>query len=350
MSIESLAQQHIDSSSMARALLKQTGLQEILDYEGITEIAINQGNEIWFDRGNGWEVKPAPECNLSNLKALANALTVFSGLKLSFDDRNPIASVILPDGERGQIITAPATEYGTISFTLRKPSLTRFTVDDYQNSGRFSNIQIAEAYQKGSIPLYMQEMKKCQKEERYSDFFRLAASNNMNVIAVGGTGSGKTTFAKAYADLIPHNHRIITVEDVHEVSLPYHHNHLHLFFDSDYQKSGGISPKELIKSGMRMKPDHILLTELRGDETWNYFEALNTGHNGSITSTHANDVSSTLARLTGLVMQSDMGKVLSEAFISKTIASALDVTCFFKHTYMTEILFEPEKKMELIYG
>lgn len=96
---------------------------------------------------------------------------------------------------------------------------------------------------------------------------------------------------------------LITIEDIHEVTLPYHANHLHLFFDSEYQKSKGISPKELIKSDMRMKPDHILLTELRGDETWNYFEALNTGHNGSITSTHANDVSSTLARLTGLVMQ-----------------------------------------------
>lgn len=350
MSIDSHYQQHIDKAIMAKSLLKQTGIQEVLDLKGITEVAVNQGNEIWFERGNGWEVKPAPECNFSNLKSLANALTVYSGLKLTFDDRNPIASVILPDGERGQIITAPATEAGTISFTLRKPSLTRFTVDDYQNSGRFNKIHIAEAYKKGTIPEYMQEMKKCQKEGRYADFFRIAAAHNMNVIAVGGTGSGKTTFAKAYADLIPHDHRIVTVEDVHEVSLPYHRNHLHLFFDSDYQKSGGISPKELIKSGMRMKPDHILLTELRGDETWNYFEALNTGHNGSITSTHANDASSTLARLTALVMQSDMGKVLSEAFISKTIASALDVTCFFKHTYMTEILFEPEKKMELIYG
>ncbi|MCQ9124689.1 P-type DNA transfer ATPase VirB11 [Rodentibacter caecimuris] len=340
----------IDSSLTTRSLLKTTGIQEVLDYEGITEVAINQGEEIWFDRGNGWEVKEAPECTYSNLNSLARSLTVFSGLKTAFDDRNPIASVILPDGERGQIITAPATECNTISFTLRKPSLKRFTVDDYQNSGRFTNIQQAEAYQKGTIPLYMQEMRKCQKEGRYADFFRIAAANNMNVIAVGGTGSGKTTFAKAYADLIPHNHRLITIEDVHEVTLPYHKNHLHLFFDPDYQKSRGISPKELIKSAMRMKPDHILLTELRGDETWNYFEALNTGHNGSITSTHANDVSSTLARLTALVVQSEMGKVLSETFISKTIASALDVTCFFKHTYMTEILFEPEKKLELIYG
>lgn len=349
MNIEAHHQQ-IDKSIMARSLLKHTGIQGVLDYKGITEVAINQCNEIWFERGNGWEVISAPECNYSNLKSLANALTVFSGLKLTFDDRNPIASVILPAGERGQIITAPATENGTISFTLRKPSLTRFTIDDYQNSGRFSQIQLAEAYKKGTIPDYMQEMRKCQKETRYADFFRIAAEHNMNVIAVGGTGSGKTTFAKAYADLIPHHHRIVTIEDVHEVSLPYHKNHLHLFFDSDYQKSNGISPKELIKSGMRMKPDHILLTELRGDETWNYFEALNTGHNGSITSTHANDANSTLSRLTALVMQSEMGKVLSEAFISKTIASALDVTCFFKHTYMTEILFEPEKKLELIHG
>lgn len=339
----------IDSSLTTRSLLKNLGIQEILNYQGITEVAINQGLEIWFDRGNGWEVKAAPECTFNNLNSLAKSLTVYSGLKTAFDDRNPIASVILPDGERGQIITAPATEYNTISFTMRKPSLTRFTVDDYQKSGRFDRIQEAEAYKKGSIPLYMQEMRKCQKQGNYAEFFRIAAANNMNVIAVGGTGSGKTTFAKAYADLIPHAHRIITIEDVHEVTLPYHKNHLHLFFDPDYQKSGGISPKELIKSAMRMKPDHILLTELRGDETWNYFEALNTGHNGSITSTHANDCRATIPRLTGLVMQSEIGKVLGEQYIQKTLSSALDVICYFKHTYMTEILFEPEKKLEAMY-
>lgn len=335
---------------MAYSLLDQTGIQSALNLDGVTEVAVNQGNEIWYEKSNQWFAISAPQCNFSNLKALANALTVYSGLSLPFDDRNPIASVVLPNGERGQLITAPATEHNTISFTLRSPSLTRFTVDDYQNSGRFDKVSIVEAYKKGTIPEYMQQMKKLQKEGNFSDFFKLAAANNMNVVAVGGTGSGKTTFAKAYVDLIPHDHRIITLEDVHEVTLPYHKNHLHLFFDSNYEKSGGISPKELIKSGMRMKPDHILLTELRGDETWNYFEALNTGHNGSITSTHANDTRSTLARLTGLVMQSEMGKVLSEQYISKVIASAIDITCFFKTTFMTEILFEPEKKLELIYG
>ncbi|WP_249962160.1 P-type DNA transfer ATPase VirB11 [Histophilus somni] len=339
----------IDSSAVARAMLKKTGIQDVLDIDGVTEIAVNQGGKILFEGRNGWEVVEAPQCNYFNLKALANALTVFSGLKLPFGDTNPIASVVLPDGERGQILTAPATEPGTIPFTLRKPSKTRFTVDDYQNSGRFSKIQMAEAYQKGSIPEFMQEMRKCQKEGRYADFFKLAAANNMNVCAVGGTGSGKTTFAKAYADLVPHHHRVITIEDVHELSLPYHWNHLHLFFDTEYQKSGGISPKELIKSAMRMKPDHIFLTELRGDETWNYFEALNTGHNGSITSTHANDCRSTIPRLTTLVMQSEIGKVLGEKYIMKTLSGALDVVCYFKHTYMTEILFEPEKKLEAMY-
>lgn len=339
----------IDNSAVARAMLAKTGIQAVLDMQGVTEVAVNQGGKIFYENHDGWQVIDAPECNYQNLKALANALTVFSGLKIPFGDNNPIASVVLPDGERGQILTAPATEAGTIPFTLRKPSKTRFTVDDYQTSGRFSKIQMAEAYQKGTIPDFMQQMKKCQRIGDYAQFFKIAAAHNMNTIAVGGTGSGKTTFAKAYADLVPFDHRIITIEDVHELSLPYHWNHLHLFFDTEYQKSGGISPKELIKSAMRMKPDHIFLTELRGDETWNYFEALNTGHNGSITSTHANDCRATIPRLTTLVMQSEIGKVLGEKYIMKTLSSALDVICFFKHTYMTEILFEPEKKLEAMY-
>lgn len=339
----------IDNSAVARAMLQKTGIQAVLDQDGVTEVAVNQGGVIYFEGKNGWEQIEAPACTYPNLKALATALTVYSGLKLPFGDENPIASVVLPNGERGQILTHPATEAGTIPFTLRKPSKTRFTVDDYQNSGRFSRIQMAEAYQKGTIPAFMQDMKKCQKNGDYAQFFKIAAANNMNTIAVGGTGSGKTTFAKAYADLVPFDHRIITIEDVHELTLPYHWNHLHLFFDTEYQKSGGISPKELIKSAMRMKPDHIFLTELRGDETWNYFEALNTGHNGSITSTHANDCRSTIPRLTTLVMQSEIGQVLGEKYIQKTLSSALDVVCFFKHTYMTEILFEPEKKLEAMY-
>ncbi len=349
MSDDLFQESGIDTSSVARAMLQKTGIYDVINQEGITEVAINEPEKIFFEGKDGWEYVVAPACNYTNLKALANALTVYSGSKLPFGDNNPIASVVLPDGERGQILTSPATEAGFIAFTLRKPSQTRFKVDDYQASGRFSKIVNAEAFKRGTIPDYMQEMKKCQKEGRYADFFRIAAAHNMNVCAVGGTGSGKTTFAKAYADLVPLDHRIITIEDVHELSLPYHWNHLHLFFDTEYQKSKGISPKELIKSAMRMKPDHIFLTELRGDETWNYFEALNTGHNGSITSTHANDCRATIPRLAGLVMQSEMGKVLSEQYIMKTLTGALDVVCFWKHTYMTEILFEPEKKLEAMY-
>ena len=176
--MEELSQ--IDRSTVARSLLKKVGIQKFLDMDGITEVAVNQGGTIFFERGNGWEYEDAPETNYKNLKALADTLTVFSGLHNTLDAKNPIASVVLPDGERGQIITAPATEANTISFTLRKPSKSRFTLEDYQNSGRFSKIKEAEAYQKGSIPDYMQEMKKCQKTGDYARFFKIAAEHYLN--------------------------------------------------------------------------------------------------------------------------------------------------------------------------
>lgn len=181
---EELEAGRIDNSAVARAMLKKTGIQAILDREDITEVAVNQGGRIFFEGKNGWEYVEAPECNYANLKALANALSVYSGLKLAFGDQNPIASVVLPDGERGQILTHPATESGTIPITLRKPSKTRFTVDDYQNSGRFSKIQMAEAYQRGTIPEFMQQMKKCQREGNYAEFFKIAAAHNMNTFAM----------------------------------------------------------------------------------------------------------------------------------------------------------------------
>lgn len=332
----------IDNSLLVRSFLIQTGIQEVLNLPNITEIAINQPERIWFDCGNSWEFIDEPRCTLKNCEFLANALAVYSNSGVALDFNNPIASVVLPDGERGQIITAPATENGCVSFTFRKPSLTRFTLDDYVNSGRFSNIKNAGL---NSLELsdIQKEMLRLKGEGNMKKFFEMAILNKLNILLVGGTGSGKTTVMKALVDLYPRDRRMFTVEDVHELSLPNHPNHLHLFY-----KDGGIKPKKIIESCMRMKPDHVFLAELRGDEAWNYLEMLNTGHAGSITTVHANDCFSAFSRIASLVKQSDVGQTLDYSFIMKTVKTSIDIVCFCKHTYMTEIYFNPEEKNSLL--
>jgi type IV secretion system protein VirB11 len=332
----------MDKSTTIRDFLRMSGLQEILDLDGVTEIAINEPFIVWFDRGNHWESKSLPQLDFKCCMDIAKSLSVFAGLTMPLGEENPVASVILPDGERGQVAVFPATKTGIVSMTFRKPSRSRFTLEDYQNTGRFDNYR---EMQLKSLELTDTQKKLLELKSagRIVEFFKLAVTGCMNIIIVGGTGSGKTTVMKAMVDCYPRESRLFTVEDVEELNLPYHPNHLNLFY-----KEGGLTPKKIIESCMRMKPDHVLLAELRGDEAWTYLEMLNTGHQGSITTIHANDCRSAPARLAGLVKQSEVGQALDMKHVLKTINTSIDVFAFYKHTELKEIYFDPILKNKLL--
>ncbi|MGD1336092.1 P-type DNA transfer ATPase VirB11 [Vibrio harveyi] len=335
-----------DKSQAVRLLLNQTGLQRILDLKGITEIAVNNPNVVWFDRGNGWEHETLPELTLERCERLAKTLCVFAGLTKTLGLESPLASVILPDGERGQIAVPPATLDGIISMTIRKPSTARFSLDDYVNTGRFATCKnVYQRSDNAELTDTQKHLLELKESGRYGEFFKLAIESNLNVLLVGGTGSGKTTVMKALVDNYALDKRLFTIEDVHELTLPNHDNHLHLFY-----KQGGLTPKQIIEACMRMKPDHVLLAELRGDEAWGYLEMLNTGHQGSVTTIHANDCLSAAARLATLVKQSDVGKTLEHEHIMKTINSSIDVIAYFQHTHLIELMFDPIKKNEILAG
>jgi len=127
------------SSTTVNDQLTLSGIQDILDLEGITEVSINRPYEIWFDRGNGWETKELPQLSFEFCMDLAKSLSVYAGLTNPIGIENPVASVILPNGERGQVLVPPATEKNIASITIRKPSTARFTLEDYQSTGRFNS-------------------------------------------------------------------------------------------------------------------------------------------------------------------------------------------------------------------
>ncbi|ELB2132102.1 P-type DNA transfer ATPase VirB11 [Vibrio parahaemolyticus] len=333
-----------DTTITVRGLLKQVGLQALLDLPNLTEVAVNQPQEAWIDRGDGWERHELPELTLQRCMDLAKALCVFAGLTQPLGEQHPLASVILPDGERGQIAVPPATEKGIVSMTFRKPSLARFSLEDYHTSGRFTNCREIKSVS-GELSPTQKALLALKEQKDYLNFFKAAVQSNLNIMLVGGTGSGKTTIMKAMVDHYPPEKRLFTIEDVHELNLVYHDNHLHLFY-----KQGGLTPKQLIESCMRMKPDHVLLAELRGDEAWNYLEMLNTGHQGSITTIHANDCLSAFARLATLIKQSEVGKTLEHEHIMRTIMTSIDVVAFFQHTHLTELWYDPSMKNALLAG
>jgi type IV secretion system protein VirB11 len=332
----------MDRSTIVRDFLQMSGLQEILDFDGLTEIAINEPFTVWFDRGDGWESKPMPHLDFNYCLDVAKTLAVFAGLTSPLGKEMPLASVILPDGQRGQIAVPPATKDNVVSMTFRKPSSDRFDLDDYEKTGRFEQYteMLLDNLELTDIQKELLELKEAGK---IKEFFFKAVLGEMNILVVGGTGSGKTTVMKAMVDCYPKSKRLFTVEDVHELNLPLHPNHLNLFY-----KQGGLTPKEIIESCMRMKPDHVLLAELRGDEAWTYLEMLNTGHQGSITTIHANDCRSAPARLAGLVKQSKAGQSLEMDHILKTIKTSIDVIVFFKDTFLREVYYDPILKNKLL--
>ncbi len=137
---------------------------------------------------------------------------------------------------------------------------------------------------------------------------------------------------------------MLTIEELNELKLPYHPNHVHLLYGDT------VSSKELVSCCMRMKGDHIFLAELTGDEAWDFMELLNTGHPGTITTAHANDSLSGYARVCGLIKQSPIGLGLDYAYIERRVRTSFDVVMYMEGTHILEVTYEPEVKQALLNG
>ena len=355
----------IRNDASARNLLDKLGISSLLNRSGVTEVLINRPGECFIETSAGFERIESGVLTLDSLRNLANILAIYNDKHIS--EQNPIHSVTLPDGERGHIMLPPSCETGTIVFAFRKPSDSRFSLDDYIGSGRLKNFTdsssdgVSERPQiDGSrfrdisdkmglphdVPLadWQYRMLEAKDDRDMETFFDLAVEHKLNICMVGGTGSGKTTFTKAVADRIDPRTRILTIEDTHELSLPKHPNHAHLFYKEH------ITAKQIIAACMRLKPDRIFLTELRGDEAWDYLSALNTGHPGGLTSVHANDARSVHYRIAQLAKESATGQTMDYNYILNTVRATIDVVCFFNKTYMTELYYNPVEKFRALSG
>ena len=329
----------MNNPTVAKSLLKSYGITDLLN-SNVTEVIINRAGEIITEDGDGFHYHDA-NFSYQDLINLANVLCTLNDKNISA--KEPTQSVRLPDGERGHIVIPPACEPETVVFAFRKPSTSRFTLDDYIKTGRLNHFKDTAEHTEMPTDIQLSEwqlqMWNAKNRKDMKTFFQLAVQNHCNICMVGGTGSGKTTFTKAIADLIDHDTRIITIEDTHELDLPYHKNHAHLFYNED------CSAKAIIAACMRLKPDRIFLTELRGDEAWDYLSALNTGHAGGLTSVHANDSRSVFYRIAQLAKESETGQRMDYDYILNTVKSTIDIVCFFKRTQMVELYFDPVAKI-----
>jgi type IV secretion system protein VirB11 len=250
---------------------------------------------------------------------------VANSTRQRIDEESPLLSASLPSGERIQLALPPATSAGCVAITIRRPSDQVWSIEELSASGIFRATRRAN----DTLDDTESRLLKLLESQDYEAFMRLAVLSRKNILVSGPTGSGKTTWTKALIREIPSEERLITIEDAQELVLDRHPNHVRLFYSKDDQGLARVTPKQLLESCLRMKPDRILLAELRAEEAFDYLRNVNSGHPGSITSVHAASAELAFEQLVLLVKQAPGGRELPRADIKQLLYLLVDVVIQF---------------------
>ncbi len=289
----------------------------LLERPDVTDIFVNRPGEIWLETIAGeLERHDAPVLDETTLWRLARQIASLSHQGISRE--HPLLSATLPGGERVQIIAPPATREH-LAIAVRKQVMADLRLTDYQAQGAFSDLQLDKGSDYRPVDQILSEM---LEEGRFVDFLRLALQARKNIVIAGGTATGKTTFLNALLKEIPLSERLILIEDTAEIQMD-HPNGLGLVAVRGTEGEAEITTDDLVQASLRMRPDRIILGELRGPEAASYLRAVNTGHPGSITTVHANSPHGAIDQLALLVLQSGIN--LGRAEIADYIRGIVDV-------------------------
>lgn len=317
-------------------------LRPLLRDPEVTELCINAPGEAFIETRSGWVRRAVPFADFDWCRRLAKL--VANSTHQRIDETSPLLSASLPSGERIQIVMPPATASGTVAITIRRPASEVWSIGELGARGIFAR---ARRSGEGDDETETQLLRLLAERE-YEAFMRLAVRSRRNIIVSGPTGSGKTTWTKALIREVPGEERLITIEDARELVLDRHPNHVRLFYSKDDQGLARVTPKQLLESCLRMKPDRILLAELRSEEAFDYLRNVNSGHPGSITSIHAASAELAFEQLVLLVKQSRAGCELSRRDIKHLLYLLVDVVIQFgvehHERFIKEIWYEPARK------
>jgi type IV secretion system protein VirB11 len=319
-----------------------TPLRASLDLPGVTELVVNRPGEFALERDGAWSWHEAPELTEAWLKPLAVAAAAGTSQDVTAD--LPICSTVLPTGERCQIVLPPAAEH--LSLTLRKAAGPRLDLDDFARAGLFEAVTTAT----GDLKPDEVALLALRDAGDWPAFFQAAVGYRRNILISGATGSGKTTFAKGLVRHIPETERLLTIEDARELVVP-HRNAVHLLYAKDGQGLAQVGAKQLLESALRMRPDRILLQELRDGTAFFYLRNVNSGHPGSITTIHADSAALAFEQLTLLVKESEGGRDLARDDIRALLHQLVDVVVQMRRVdgrfRVTEVWYEPLRKRAL---
>lgn len=289
-------------------------LLPFLNNPNVLEISINRPGEIWVEIAEqlNLDYHIIPMLDANHLRHLAFQIAGITGQSISTE--KPLLSARLPTGERVQIVFPPVAANG-IAYAFRKHTTKNLSLENYEAQGFFAGIQSDKKEKNDTLSTLL-------KVGKTREFFKQAVLKQKNILISGNTSSGKTTFARALLDVIPPTERLITIEDTQELN-PKQPNSLALIASKGEQGTAQITIQDLLEAALRLRPDRILLGELRGSEAYSFLRAVNTGHPGTITTIHANNPKTAFEQLAMMVMQARLG--LTKQEIIAYISSIIDI-------------------------
>jgi pilus assembly protein CpaF len=269
-------------------------LEPLLRDDSITEVMVNGADRIYIERNGKIERAGVTFVDDAHLLRIIDKIVSQVGRRV--DEASPMVDARLPDGSRVNAIIPPLSLRGP-TLTIRKFSRDPYTMDDLINFGTLT--------------------------PKAAHFLAACVQGKLNMLISGGTGTGKTTTLNALSAYVPGDERIVTIEDAAELQLQQEHVITLEARPANIEGQGEVKIRELVRNALRMRPDRIIVGEVRGPETLDMLQAMNTGHEGSLTTIHANSPRDALARLETLVLTA--GVDLPLRAIREQVASAFDV-------------------------
>lgn len=311
-------------------------LKNIFAEDDVNEVMINKPEEIWIEKRGEQRLEKLPKLDLDHLLGLGRLIAQSTNQVIS--EEKPLLSATLPNGYRVQVIFPPACEPGVVGYAIRKPGALQLSLDDYAKMGAFDVTATEDVIDENKDIL-----NNFLKQKQIKDFLKHAIKCKKNIIISGGTSTGKTTFTNAALSEIPDGERLITVEDAREVILNQHPNRLHLLVSKGGQGRAKVTTQDLIEACLRLRPDRIIVGELRGSEAFSFLRAINTGHPGSISTLHADTPAMALEQLKLMVMQAGLGMPPDE--VKKYILAVVDIIVQLKRgsggkRYISEVYYK----------
>jgi len=289
----------------------------MLARDDVTDIYVNQPGEIWVETlGGATERHEAPALDRATLDRLSRQIAALSHQGISRE--HPLLSATLPDGARVQVVAPPATR-GDLALAIRKHVSPDLSLSDYVAAGSFAETKRGDVGGRAPIDV---ELARMLDAGDVAGMLATAVKARKNILVSGGTSTGKTTFLNALIREIPAHERLILIEDTPELHLG-HANAVGLLAARSALGEAQVTADSLLAASLRMRPDRIIVGELRGPEAYTFLRAVNTGHPGSMTTVHADSAERAIEQIALLVLQT--GTRLGREDVHHYVRSTVDI-------------------------